>query len=41
MKDIVNLKNVEMGEKVQEVKSALEEMDDYITKWVHEIKIPL
>ncbi|MGV8982187.1 sensor histidine kinase [Clostridium sp.] len=41
MKDIVNLKNAEMYVNVQEVKSALEEMDDYITKWVHEIKIPV
>ncbi|MBZ9625839.1 sensor histidine kinase [Clostridium sp. FP2] len=41
MKDIINLKNAEMDGKLQEVKSALEEMDDYITKWVHEIKIPV
>ncbi|MBW9148608.1 sensor histidine kinase [Clostridium sp. CM028] len=41
IKDIVKLKNVEMEEKVQEVKSDLDEMNDYITKWVHEIKIPV
>ena len=41
MNDIVNLKNVEMEEKVREVKSDLDEMNDYITKWIHEIKIPV
>lgn len=41
IKDIVKLKNAEMEGKVQEVKSALDEMNDYITKWVHEIKIPI
>ncbi|MGH4122729.1 MAG: sensor histidine kinase [Clostridium sp.] len=41
MKDIINLKNAEMEGKVQKVKLALEEIDDYITKWVHEIKIPV
>ena len=41
IKDIVKLKNIEMEEKVQEVKSELDEMNDYITKWVHEIKIPV
>ena len=41
IKDIVRLKNIESEGKVQEVKSALEEMDDYITKWIHEIKIPI
>jgi len=41
MKDIVRLKNAEMEGKVQKVKSLLDEMNDYITKWVHEIKIPI
>ena len=41
IKNIVRLKNIEMERKVQEVKVALFEMNDYITKWVHEIKIPL
>jgi signal transduction histidine kinase len=41
IKDIVRLKNAEMDKGVQEVKLVLEEMDDYITKWVHEIKIPI
>lgn len=41
IKDIVRLKNIENEREVQEVKTALEEMNDYITKWVHEIKIPI
>lgn len=41
IKNIVKLKNIEMEEKIQEVKSDLDEMNDYITKWVHEIKIPV
>lgn len=41
IKDIVRLKNIENEREVQEVKTALEEINDYITKWVHEIKIPI
>jgi len=41
IKGIVKLKNAEMEEKVQDVKSVLEEMNDYIIKWVHEIKTPV
>lgn len=41
IKDIVRLKNDEMEGKVQKVKLSLDEMNDYITKWVHEIKIPI
>lgn len=41
IKDIVRLKNDEMKAGIKEVKSALDEVNDYITKWVHEVKIPL
>lgn len=41
IKDVVGLKNAEMEAGLKEVKSALEEVNDYITKWVHEIKIPI
>ena len=41
IKDIVKSKNNEMEEKFTEVKESLDEVNDYITKWVHEIKIPI
>ncbi|MBX4264338.1 sensor histidine kinase [Clostridium estertheticum] len=41
IKDVVRFKNDEADKKVNDVKSAFEEMNDYIIKWVHEIKIPI
>lgn len=41
IKEIVNLKNSEMEHNVEKIKENLDEVNDYITKWVHEIKIPI
>ena len=41
IRDIIDLKNKEKLEETDQLKKSLEEIDDYITKWVHEIKIPL
>lgn len=41
IKGIVCAKNKEMEESVQKLKDLLDEVNDYITKWVHEIKIPI
>lgn len=41
IKDALTLKNIETESKVHEVRELLEEVNDYITKWVHEIKIPI
>lgn len=38
---IVKAKNQEMEENIQQLKDLLDEVNDYITKWVHEIKIPI
>lgn len=41
MRKIVDFKNKEKLEEVKIFKRDLDEINDYITKWVHEIKIPL
>ncbi|KAE9631229.1 MAG: integral rane sensor signal transduction histidine kinase [Defluviitaleaceae bacterium] len=41
IKEIIVLKNKEKLRETEELKRDLEEINDYITKWVHEIKIPL
>ncbi len=41
MRKIVDFKNKEKLEEVKIFKRDLYEINDYITKWVHEIKIPL
>lgn len=41
MKDILRLKDAEMETRVEEIRVLLDEVNDYITKWVHEIKIPI
>ncbi|ABN52755.1 MAG TPA: sensor histidine kinase [Hungateiclostridium thermocellum] len=41
IRDIIELKNKEKLEETEKLKKNLEEINDYITKWVHEIKIPL
>lgn len=38
---IINLKNEEKTNATRELKEDLEEIIDYITRWVHQIKIPL
>ena len=41
IREIIDLKNKEKIRETEELKKNLEETNDYITKWVHEIKIPL
>lgn len=41
LKDVIEQKNSESEIGKQELKNAIDELDDYITKWVHEIKIPI
>lgn len=41
MRKIIDFKNKEKLEEVKVLKESLEEVNDYITKWVHEIKIPI
>lgn len=41
IKEILKIKDREKNEKVQEVKDNLDEINDYMTKWIHEVKIPL
>lgn len=41
MREITDFKNKEKLEEVKIFKRDLDEINDYITKWVHEIKIPL
>ena len=41
MREITDFKNKEKLEEVRVLKKDLDEINDYITKWVHEIKIPM
>lgn len=41
IRDVINIKNREKLKETNELKDNLEEINDYIVKWVHEIKIPL
>lgn len=41
IKDIIKLKDIEADNKADEIRAQLEEVNDYITKWVHEIKMPI
>lgn len=41
IRDIVKAKNSNTEDEVAKVKEKLDEVNDYITKWVHEIKIPI
>ena len=41
IRDVIDIKNGEKLRETEELKRNLEEINDYITKWVHEIKIPL
>lgn len=41
MKDIVKNRNLEANLQIQELKKSIDELNYYITKWVHEIKIPV
>lgn len=41
MRDIIEVKDAETDNKVNEIKEVLDEVNDYIAKWVHEIKIPI
>lgn len=41
IKDTIELKNKENYKGTSELKKEIEELNDYITKWVHEIKLPI
>jgi len=41
LKDVIENKNLEIELSTQELKKSIDELNDYITKWVHEIKIPV
>lgn len=41
IKEIILIKNKDNDIKIDKYKSALKEIDEYIAKWVHEIKIPI
>ncbi|MCR2044848.1 sensor histidine kinase [Anaerosalibacter massiliensis] len=41
IRKVVDLKNKEKLKETEQLKENLDELNDYITKWVHEIKIPL
>ncbi|WKV07533.2 sensor histidine kinase [Thermoanaerobacterium sp. CMT5567-10] len=41
IRETVNLKNEEKLKEIKELKENLNEINDYVTKWIHEIKIPL
>ncbi|NLY68109.1 MAG: HAMP domain-containing histidine kinase [Tissierellia bacterium] len=41
IRDLIDLKNKEKLREIEELKKNLDEINDYITRWVHEIKIPL
>lgn len=41
IRKIVNHKNDEMYNKTKELRGNLDDVNDYIVKWVHEIKIPM
>lgn len=41
IRDTIKLKNIEMNTKIKSLKKENDELNDYITKWIHEIKIPI
>lgn len=41
IRETVNLKNEEKLKAIKELKENLNEINDYVAKWIHEIKIPL
>ena len=41
MRKIIDFKNEEKLEEIKVLKESLEEVNDYTTKWVHEIKVPI
>lgn len=41
LRDVAEAKNEESFSRIGALRSRLEELNDYITKWVHEIKIPV
>jgi signal transduction histidine kinase len=41
IRNVLELKNNKMYNKTKELENLLDEINDYITKWVHEIKIPI
>lgn len=41
IRETLDIKNKKMYKKTKELENAIDEINDYITKWVHEIKIPI
>ena len=41
MNDIIKNKDLERNLQIEDLKKSMDELNDYITKWVHEIKIPV
>jgi signal transduction histidine kinase len=41
LKDMAHAKNAERSSSLQALKGSMDELNDYIVKWVHEIKIPI
>jgi signal transduction histidine kinase len=41
IRDIIKNKNLEADVQEQRLKNSIDELNDYITKWVHEIKLPV
>lgn len=41
IKAVIQSKDIELNEQTYELKKSIEEINDYIMKWVHEIKIPV
>lgn len=41
LRDIIKNKELEASLQIQEFKKSTDELNDYITKWVHEVKIPV
>lgn len=41
LNDVIKNKNLESEIQTQKLKNSFDELNDYITKWVHEIKIPI
>lgn len=41
IKAVIELKNKKTYEEINKLKDELNEINDYITKWIHEIKIPI
>jgi len=41
IRDAIRIKNEELYNRTKELENLLDEINDYITKWIHEVKIPI